>query len=157
VCQRAKNPINHDHMPLHPMLPHAPFEKWGIDYVGPIKPVNRGSQARYIIVATDYLTKWVEAKVVRRDDAKSTTKFIYENIITCFGCPMEIVFDWGTHFINEVISELLKTFLIVHRRSTPYYPRGNEPAESKKKVLSSILTKIFEVKRNDWEQKLHAA
>ena len=57
VCQRAKKPINHDHMPLHHVFPHAPFEKWGIDYVGPIKPAARGSQARYIVVATDYLTK----------------------------------------------------------------------------------------------------
>ena len=144
-------------MPLHPVLPHAPFEIWGIDYVGPIKPAAKGSQARYIVVATDYLTKWVEAKVVRKFDAKSTTKFIYENIITRFGCPMEIVLYWGTHFINEVISELLKTFLVVHRRSTPYYPRGNGQAESTNKVLSSILTKICDVKKNDWEHKLHAA
>lgn len=70
---------------------------------------------------------------------------------------MEIVFDLGTHFINEVISELLKTFLVVHRKCTPYYPRGNGQAESTNKMLSSILTKIYEVKRNDWEHKLHAA
>ena len=93
MCQRTKKPINQDHMSLHPVLPQAPFEKWGLDYVGPIKPATRGSQVRYIIVATYYLTKWVEAKAVRRADAKSTTKFIYENIITHFGCPMEIVSD----------------------------------------------------------------
>ena len=57
VCQRAKKPLNQDHMPLHPVLLQAPFEKWGLDYVGPIKPAAKGSQARYVIVATDYLTK----------------------------------------------------------------------------------------------------
>jgi hypothetical protein len=144
-------------MPLHPVMPQAPFEKWGIDYVGPIKPAARGSQARYIIVATDYLTKWAEAKAVRKADAKSTAKFLYENIITRFGCPLELVSDQGTHFINEVIGELLRTFLIIHRKSTPYYPRANGQAESTNKVLSSILTKICEVKRNDWEHKLHSA
>jgi len=45
-------------MPLYPMLPHAPFEKWGLDYVRPIKLAARGSQARYIIAATYYMTKW---------------------------------------------------------------------------------------------------
>ena len=126
-------------------------------YVGPIKPTTKGSQAIYIIVVTYYLTKWAKAKAVRKVDAKSTAKFLYENIITLFGCPMEIVSDWGTHFINEVISELLQTFFIVHRKSTPYYPRGNGQVESTNKVLSTILTKICEVKRNDWEHKLYVA
>ena len=86
------------------------------------------------------MTKWAEAKAVRKIDAKSTTKFLYENIITRFSCPMEIVYDLGTHFINEVINELLQTFPIVHRKSTPYYPRGNAQVESTNKVLSAILT-----------------
>jgi len=130
VCQRATRPTNQDYMPLHPVLPQLPFEKWGLDYVGPIKPTARGSQARYIIVAIDYMTKWVEAGVVRKVDARSTTRFIYEQVITRFGCPLEMVTDRGTHFINEVITELLKTFMIIHRKSTPYYPRGNGQAES---------------------------
>ena len=91
-------------MPLHLVLPQSPFDKWGMDYVGPIKLTARGSQARYIIVATDYMTKWAEAKAVRKVGACSTAKFIYKNIITRFGCPIEIVTDQGTHFINQVIT-----------------------------------------------------
>ena len=91
-------------MPLNLVLPQSPFEKWGLDYVGPIKPVARGSQAQYIIVATDYMTKWAEAKAVRKANAYSTAKFIYENIITRFGFLIEIVTDQGTHFINQVIT-----------------------------------------------------
>jgi hypothetical protein len=157
VCQRANRPTNQDHMPLHPVLPQLPFEKWGLDYVGPIKPAARGSQARYIKVATDYMTKWAEARAVRKADARSTTKFIYEHIITRFGCPIEMVTDRGTHFINEVITELLTKFMVIHRKSTPYYPRRNGQAESTNKILSGILTKICEVKRTDWETKLHFA
>ena len=93
--------------------------------MGPIKPAVRGSQARYIIVATDYMTKWVEARVIRKVDVKSIARFIYEQAITRFGCPIEMVIDRGTHFINEVISEMLVKFMIIHRKSTPYYPRGN--------------------------------
>ena len=124
--------------------------------MGPIKFAPKGSQARYIVVAMDYLTKWVEAIDVGKSNAKSTTKFIYEQIITRFGCLIEIVTDQGTHFINEVITVLLSTFLVVHHKSTPYYPRGNGQAKIKNKLLSAILTKICEVKRNDWEHKLHA-
>ena len=73
MCQRATRPTNQDYMPLHPVLSQLPFEKWGLDYVRPIKPATRGSQARYIIVATDYMTKWAKAKAFRKVDARSTT------------------------------------------------------------------------------------
>ena len=125
MCQRAACPTNQDHMQLHLVLPQLPFEKWGLDYLGPIKPATRESQARYIVVARDYMTKWAEARVVRKVDAWSTTRFIYKQVITIFGCPIEMVTDRGTHFINEVINELLGKFMIIHRKSTPYYPRGN--------------------------------
>ncbi len=58
-----------------------PFEKWGIDYIGPIHPTSsKGMQ--YIIVATEYLTKWAEAKTVKFADAKQMVIFLYENIIS---------------------------------------------------------------------------
>ena len=76
-----------------PILPLAPFEKWGIDFVGPIQPAKRHGKNRYILVATEYATKWVEAVALKRNDAKVTARFLFENIITRFGCPLELVSD----------------------------------------------------------------
>ena len=90
-------------MPLIPILAQNPFEKWGIDFVGPIKPPSRYGQKRYILVATVYVTKWVKAMATKIDDAKTVVKFIYENIITWFGCPKKLVNDRGTHFLNDTI------------------------------------------------------
>ena len=110
-CQRIKVPVRRDNMPLRPMMGARAFSKWGIDFVGPINPPAHRTKAQYIIVATDYLTKWVEAKATQKNDARTTACFLYEYVFTHYGLPIEIVSDRGTHFINEVIHYLLETSL----------------------------------------------
>ncbi|MCO5580212.1 hypothetical protein L7F22_034078 [Adiantum nelumboides] len=155
-CQRAKTPRGRDDMPLRPMMGARAFAKWGIDFVGPYPPAYK-SHAQYIIVAMDYLTKWVEAKATTRNDAKTTAQFLYENIFTRYGLPIEIVSDTGTHFINEVIEQLLDELMVIHRKSAPYHPQANGQAESTNKILVTVLTKIVSESRADWDQKLYSA
>ena len=96
-CQQTKVPIQKDNMPLRPMIAVRAFAKWGIDFVGPINPSAFCTGAQYIIVSTDYLTKWVEAKATRKNDARTTTCFLYEYLFTRYGLQIEIVSDQGTH------------------------------------------------------------
>ncbi|MCO5567507.1 hypothetical protein L7F22_021201 [Adiantum nelumboides] len=156
-CQRTKTPRGRDDMPLRPMMGARAFAKRGIDFVGSIAPPAYKSHAQYIIVAIDYLTKWVEAKATTKNDAKTIAQFLYENIFTRYGLPIEIVSDRGTHFINEVIENLLDEFMVVHRKSAPYHPQANGQAESTNKILVTVLTKIVNESRADWDQKLHSA
>ena len=134
-CQHTKVPICKDNMPLRPMMGSRAFTKWGINFVGPINPLAHQTQAQYIIVATDYLTKWVEAKATTKSNARATTCFLYECVFTQYGLPIEIVSDRGTHFINEVVQYLLEEFMIVHKKSAPYHPQANGQAESTNKIL----------------------
>ena len=75
-CQRTKTPIKKDKMPLRPMMGTRAFAKWKIDFVGPINPPAYRSHAQYIIVATDYLTKWVEAKATIKSGTRTTAQFL---------------------------------------------------------------------------------
>ena len=81
-CQRFKAPIRRDEMPLQPMMGARAFAKWGIDFLGPIDPPTHRTHAQYIIVATDYVTKWVEAKATQKNDAHTRAKFLYEYVFT---------------------------------------------------------------------------
>lgn len=84
-------------MPFHVSLLLVYFEKWGIDYVEEVHPYFSNGMA-YIVVVTEYLTKWAEAKAIKTDTAGHAAIFMYENIISKFGCPKILVSDIGTHF-----------------------------------------------------------
>jgi chloramphenicol 3-O-phosphotransferase len=99
-----------------------PFMKWGLDFIGLIKPTRRLKGNRYILVAINYATKWVEAKALRTNNVVVITRFLYEYNLTKFGCPLTIVIDQGIHFINDKIKHLTKQFLLMHVNSTTYYP-----------------------------------
>jgi hypothetical protein len=74
------------------------------------------------MVTTDYVTKWVEARAFRTNIATVIVKFLYKHILTRFGCPLTIVIDQGTHFINDAIRYLIDHFILRHTSSTIYYP-----------------------------------
>ena len=156
ACQRyARNELRME-MPLHISLSLVPFEKWGIDYVGEIHP-HSSKRMSYIIVATEYLTKWVEAKAVKSDTAAHTATFIYENIISRFGVPKILVSDRGTHLLNSLIQEMTDKFQIDHRKTTPYHPQTNGQTKRVNGILVSILRKTVMDSKRDWDTKLTAA
>ena len=76
---------------------------------------------------------------------------------SCYGCPLVLISDHGSHFLNEVIVHLTSEFLIIHRKSSTYYLQTNGQAESTNKTMCRILTKIVEANQRDWEHKLTVA
>ena len=96
------------------------------------------THTEYIIVATDYVTKWVEAKATIKNDARTTARLLYEHFFTRYGLPIEIISDRGTHFLNEVIEHLLEEFMVIHKKSAPYHPQANGHAESTNKILCIV-------------------
>ena len=93
-------------MPLISVNPSLTFEIWAIDFIGPFPIPAKRTGARYIINAVEYVTKWAEAEPVDTCSSEIAAKFIYENIIPIFGCPLTLISDQGTYFINRTIKTL---------------------------------------------------
>ena len=141
--------------PLHPIVVFAPFEKWGIDAVGPLPRTQSGKE--FILVATDYMTKWVEAIATSSIKARDVAQFIYRNICTRFGVPLEIVSDHGPSFRGEVLACLLERLKIKHRYSTPYYPQANGAVEKVNGILVKNLQKLVTNRIRTWDEFLDDA
>ena len=141
-------------MPLKNILEVELFDVWGIDFMGPF-PSSFGNQ--YILVAVDYVSKWVEAIATTTNDAKVVLKFIKRNIFSRFGVPRAIISDGGTHFCNKLFDSLLKKYGVTHKVSTAYHPQTNGQAEISNRQLKQILEKTVGATRKDWAIKLDDA
>ena len=104
-CQRMGKLVQRDEMPLQPQVLIETFERWALDFVGPIILASKGKS--YILVCMDYVTKWIEAKALPRATKQAVVDFLYEDIFTCFGVPREIMTDQGTQFTSKLIQSLM--------------------------------------------------
>ncbi|KAH9751265.1 hypothetical protein KPL71_014224 [Citrus sinensis] len=105
----------------------------------------------------DYVSKWVEAKATRTDNAKVVVDFVKSNIFARFGVPRAMISDRGTHFCNRVVEALFKRYHVTHRVSTAYHPQTSGQAEISNREIKSILEKTVSPNRKDWSLRLDDA
>ncbi|CAM8890151.1 unnamed protein product [Rhodiola kirilowii] len=153
-CQRVGNVSARNEMPQVPILVNDVFDIWGLDFMGPF-PVS--CDYTYILVAVDYVSKWVEAKATRCDDAKTVIEFLRTNLFCRYGVPKAIISDQGTHFCNRIMAATLKRYHVHHRTSTAYHPQSNGQAEISIREIKGILEKMVKPDRKDWSQRLDEA
>ena len=105
IFAKGKEPISRRHeLPTTPILEVELFDVWGIDFIVPF--VSFYGQ-KYILVALDYVSKWVEDVELPEDDGKSVIAFLKNNIFARFGTHIAIISDGDSHFCNKVFSTLL--------------------------------------------------
>nr|GEZ48972.1 putative nucleotidyltransferase, ribonuclease H [Tanacetum cinerariifolium] len=129
------------------------FDVWGIDFMGPF-PSSKGNN--YILVAVDYLSKWVEAKALPTNDARVVVKFL-KSLFSRFGTPKAIISDRGTHFYNDQFSRVMKKYRVTHRLSTAYHPQTSGQVEVTNRGLKRILERTVGENRASWSDNLEDA
>jgi hypothetical protein len=118
-CLKHEGISARDAMPLTYNLQVKLFDVWGIDYMGPF-PKSHNSE--YILVAMDYVSKWVEAMPCKAVDGKHARKMFQEVIFPRFGIPRMVISDGGSHFIDTTFRNILKELGTMHNIATPYHP-----------------------------------
>ncbi|RDX82789.1 gag-pol, partial [Mucuna pruriens] len=114
--------------PQQPIMFCEVFDVWGIHFMGPF-PVSNGYS--YILLAIDYVSRWVEAIATKTNDAKVVVDFLKSNIFCQFGVPKALISDQGRHFYNRAMSSLLHKYEVMHKISTAYHLQTNGQAESR--------------------------
>jgi hypothetical protein len=125
---------------------------WGIDMIGKIEPTASNGH-RFILVAIDYFTKWVEAASNTNVTKQGVARFLKRDIICRYGVPERIITGNGSNLNNKMMAELCREFKIEHHNSSPYRPKMNGAVEAANKNIKKIVQKMV-VTYKDWHEML---
>nr|GEW20075.1 hypothetical protein [Tanacetum cinerariifolium] len=124
-----------------------------LDFMGPFPSSRRN---RYILVAVDYLSKWVEAKALPTNDARVVVKFL-KSLFARFGTPRAIISERGTYFCNDKFAKVMSKYGVTHRLATTYHPQTSGQVEVSNHGLKRILKRMVRENRASWSKKLEDA
>ena len=153
-CQRMGSISKRDEPPLQPILEVELFNIWGMDFMGPF-PSSFSNL--YILLAVDYVSKWVEAIPTRTNDAKVVANFLCSHIFTRFGTLRELIIKGGTQFCNKLVDNVFRKYGVQHQMALEYHPKTNGQAEVSNREIKSILEKMVNSSKKDWAKKIEDA
>jgi hypothetical protein len=151
-CQLFSPLIHQPAKLLAPITSPWPFAQWGLDIVGPMPKAPAGK--KFLVVATDYFTKWIEAEALVKITQEDMRKFVWKSIITRFGIPRALISDNGSQFIGGKFTTMCDEYGIEFFNSTPVYPQGNGQAEASNKTLLDGIKKRLADKKGKWVDEL---
>ncbi|GJR74289.1 putative reverse transcriptase domain-containing protein [Tanacetum coccineum] len=135
-------------MPLTNILVSEVFDIWRIDFMGPF-PSSRKN--KYILVAVDYVSKWVEAEALPTINARVIVKFL-KKLFSRFGVPKALISDRGTHFCYSLLEKTLKKYGVTHRLATPYHPQTSGQTGNTNRAIKLLqLNQLDEFQTDAYE------
>ncbi len=129
----------------------SPFRKIGVDIVGPLPTTKY--ENKYIIVATDYLTRWAECKAIKQKTSKNVATFLLD-VMFKHGAPEELLTDRGKEFLNGVIKKLCEIVDTKKTYTAAFNPKCNGTAERVNQTLIAKLAKMCNENWREWDEYL---
>ena len=151
-CQRHASMTSAPASKLQTVLEPIPFAKWGLDILGPFPQATGGR--KFLLVATDYFTKWVEAEPLATITSKKVESMVWQNIICRFGLPRTIVADHGKQFDCDSFREFCEGLHIRLSLASVSYPQSNGQAESTNKTILHGLKTRLDKANGAWIEQL---
>nr|XP_025612049.1 uncharacterized protein LOC112705434 [Arachis hypogaea] len=149
-CQKHSPIINMPAEHLHHSVVSWPFDKWGIDILGPFPIAPR--QVKYLVVAIDYFSKWIEAQPLAKITSTQMISFVWKSIICRFGIPGHIITDNGRQFIDQNFKTFLQDLKIKQHFASIEHTQSNGLAEAANKVILQALRKKFDSAKGLWAE-----
>lgn len=152
-CQRRKVPPTKPTGLLKPIDPPSrPFQQIGMDMLGPFPLSHSGN--RWVIIATDYLTRYAETSALPNGTALEVAKFFINCVVLRHGAPEILITDRGAAFTAELLQQILIHSHTEHRKATPYHPQTNGLTERLNKTLADMLSMYVDVEHKTWDEVL---
>ena len=154
-CDQCQRFAPNTHQPggfLNPLSSPWPFAQWCLDNVGPF-PKATGNK-KYLLVGTNYFTKWVGAEPLVNIRDVDVKKFLWKNIVPCFNIPYTLISDNGFKFDSKSFRRYCYELGIINRYSTLTYPQRNGQAEAVNKIIVSGLKKMLDNEKGRWVEEL---
>ena len=150
-CQTRKNPVKITRAPLIPMpIVEEPFDRIAIDVVGPLPQSESGN--RFIVVCSDYLTRWPEAFAVPDTTAPTIARLFVENIVCRHGAPRVLLSDQGTNFLSKLVSEICQIVGTKQIKTSSYHPETDGLVERFNKTLATMISMYVNEQHKDWDE-----
>ena len=139
-CQLAKPARNLNRAPLKPIFTSSPMEMWAMDIMGPLAYTSGGK--RYILVATDLFSRWVETVPLTDQSARTVAKAFIESVILRYGVPQTLLTDQGTNFESQLMKEICDLLGIRKVRTSTFHPRTDGQAERMNRTIKERIAAV---------------
>lgn len=154
-CQARRRPRPFPRAPLQPSATGDRFQRVAMDILGPLPESHSGN--KYILVISDYFTKWVEAVALPNIEASTVARAFYREFVSRYGVPIYLHTDQGTQFESLLFQELCHLLQINKTRTTAYWPQSDGMVERLNQTLEAMLSKMVSANQRDWDEHLPTA